>query len=277
MRHGSCRLCGRDSLLEDSHLVPAAVYRLLHSPVSPNPNPVFITSRGAVQTSRQTKTYLLCRRCEDIFSAEGEKHITPLLAKEDKSFPLFDLLIRVPPDLITEKATAYAAIRNPNIPVEALTHFALGIFWKASVHHWQGSKTENQIQLGPYEEKIRLFIREPRRVPFPENVALMISVLHPQNVTLLMNLPEKGPRGDGFRNFRFYVPGILFVLSVGKLVDREFCFQSNPLHPIFVSDFADQVNNISRRLYFGGKMQRASDQRFFRNSILLADRRKKKK
>jgi hypothetical protein len=276
MQQGLCKLCGKDSLLEDSHLVPAAVYRLLRSSISANPNPVFITARGAVQTSGQAKTYLLCRSCEDILSSEGERRVLPLLAREDKTFPLYDLLMKVSPDLITENVTAYAAARNPQIPVEALTHFALGIFWKASVHHWHGSKTENQIILGPYEQKIRSFIREPRKNPFPENVALMVAVLPPPNVTLLMNLPEQAPRGGGFRNFRFYIPGVQFVLGVGKNVETDTCFQTNPLHPIWVQDFSTAVNEIPRRLYFGGKAKRVLDERFFGTSFLRGSRRPKK-
>jgi hypothetical protein len=144
------------------------------------------------------------------------------------------------------------------------------------VHHWHGSKTENQIILGPYEEKIRSFVREPRKNTFPEHVALMVAVLPPQNVTLLMNLPEKAPKGHGFHNYRFYVPGIQFVLAVGKNVERETCFHSNPLHPIWVQDFSTAVNEIPRRLYHGGKEKRALEESFFGTSFLRGNRRPKK-
>ena len=263
MRRGSCKLCDRDTDLLDSHLIPAAIYKRLKSPTSPNPNPLLIRSGSAVQTSRQTKTYLLCGDCEKLLNENGERQVLPLLANIDQTFPLYDLVTKVAPDTATDEVTAYAAARNPDIPVSALAHFALGIFWKASVHHWHGSDEDPLIELGPYQKKLGRFVREPLDEYFPENVALMVCVLPPFNIPISLSLPIRAPAGDGFRNFRFYVPGIQFVFSVGKCVERETCFCTNPLHPVWVQDIASAVNEIPRRMFQRGKDKKVLDRRIF--------------
>jgi len=40
---------------------------------------------------------------------------------------------------------------KPEIDVEKLTHFALGIFWKAGVHSWKKNKN-----LGVYGQPLRI-------------------------------------------------------------------------------------------------------------------------
>jgi hypothetical protein len=183
--------------------------------------------------------------------------VLPLVAHVDKTFPLYDILTKVAPDCALPNIVAFAAARNPEIPVDALTHFAVGIFWKASVHHWMGDSSRTQIRLGPYEEKIRSYVLNPQDEPFPDNVTLMVLVLPPPKVPMLANHPMEGPRGEGFRNFRFYIPGIQFVLSVGKGVERDVCFKNNPLHPICIQDAADTVERDPNRMYLKVKEARA--------------------
>jgi len=45
---------------------------------------------------------------------------------------------------------------KPEIDVEKLTHFALGIFWKAGVHSWKKNKDEPMINLGVYGQPLRI-------------------------------------------------------------------------------------------------------------------------
>jgi hypothetical protein len=59
----------------------------------------------------------------------------------------------------------YLATQNPEIEVEKLTHFALGLFWKASVHSWRGDTTRPRIDLGPYSEEIRKWLRGQNAFP----------------------------------------------------------------------------------------------------------------
>src|SRR5580700_5536918 len=76
---GQCRLSGQTCSLIDSHFMPKALYRLFANASVDNPNPVVMTEKSSVQTSKQVTTPLLCNQCEAIFSSRGEswvmKHI----------------------------------------------------------------------------------------------------------------------------------------------------------------------------------------------------------
>jgi len=60
-----------------------------------------------------------------------------------------------------------------------------------------------------------------------------------------------GLRGVGTSHqFVFYVPGIIFVLQVGKEItdfERQLCFYSDPLHPIIVADIAKYIYGMVGR------------------------------
>lgn len=57
---GICALCQQESTLQDSHLMPKALYKLLLSPEMVNPHPTMISEDAILETSRQAKTFLLC-------------------------------------------------------------------------------------------------------------------------------------------------------------------------------------------------------------------------
>jgi hypothetical protein len=44
----------------------------------------------------------------------------------------------------------YFASSIPKVNVDAIAYFAASIFWRASVHDWNGSP--GQVSLGPFEE-----------------------------------------------------------------------------------------------------------------------------
>jgi hypothetical protein len=152
-----------------------------------------------------------------------------------------DRLCRLPCEVVDFTAgqdcdeAQYCTIQNPLIDADKIAHFAMGIFWKASVHSWRGSTDEPMIQLGPYSEKVRLYLKG--EAGFPSNMALA-AVLSPPDVAYIgFNNPEEMMR-DTYRNFMFVVPGIWFNLSVGKMVSSEaqsLCIASHPLRPIMIS------------------------------------------
>ena len=71
---GICKLCLQHRALIDSHLLPAALYKMSRWEGAPNPNPLLVSVRGSHQTSKQIKGYLLCHDCEQRFSKFGEKY-----------------------------------------------------------------------------------------------------------------------------------------------------------------------------------------------------------
>ena len=231
---GKCPLCQEQKTLIRSHLAPAALYKLCRTLES---EPVVVTANVVLQSSRQWEDHLLCEKCDNSFSQEGESWVLPLLAKPDGSFPFYDILVRCAPNVVEGDTALYAAAENPDIDVAKLTHFAMGIFWKASVHSWSGQKTEPLVDLGKYGEGVRRFLRAERC--FPEYMALLV-VVSPPPLNPTFNMPYRGSAKE-FDNFLFHVPGINFELSVGNLVSgdmKKACFAPNRLHPILLSDFS---------------------------------------
>lgn len=243
MTQGICKMCLEPKVLIRSHLIPAAVYKLCRTSDS---DPVRISSEVVMQTSRQTQDYLLCAKCDNSLSKHGESWLLPKLRTWDKGFPLYDIATAVPPDVVEGEGAGYAAKRNPQIDVEAITHFAIGIFWKASVHPWMKNRKEPRIDLGPYSDKLRQFLR--CEAAFPEHVTLTVGISSPGTKFSNALEPYRGSR-SGTRNYVFNVPGMQFVLTVGKTISREekqTCFYANPLHPIIVTDLGTPMMKLYR-------------------------------
>ena len=142
---------------------------------------------------------------------------------------------------------AYACSRNRKIGFCKLTNFAVGVFWKASVHSWRKNKGGPMIQLGKYGEEFRRFLVGKGR--FPKHATLVVGVSPPENAVIGFMMPHF--RGVSMcHQFVFYVPGIIFVLQVGKQIsdyERQLCFYSDPLHPIIVADLAKDIYGLVGR------------------------------
>jgi hypothetical protein len=235
---GLCPLCRTEKQIVSSHLIPRRVYEYCRTP---DKSPFALSDDFQGYTDRQTQDYLLCLDCEDDLNKGGEMWLLPLLAQYDGPFPFYDILTRFQPDIIDDKAEGYAAARNPEIPCDKLAHFALGVFWKASVHSWSGRKKYPMIELGPYREPVRAFLRS--EASFPTNVALTIGVLPAPVKLVAFEYPHKGGAGRWHR-FEFYLPGIKFVLAVGKSISdevRKNCFMTHRARPIVVMDFSPAI------------------------------------
>jgi hypothetical protein len=230
----NCPLCLRTTNVISSHLHPAAIYPLLRS--SEDASPIRVGDDLVMHTDRQMQDYLLCPACEDILNKGGETWTIPKLATMTKSFPLYDILIQRPAVGHDETWTMYFTAENPEIDVERLTHFAMGIFWKASVHSWKGGEKSPMIQLGPYSDEIRLWLRGESS--FPKNICLDVMLSRPERALIAITGPLESTR-KGWRTFFLYVPGIVFNLQVGKTIEPEMratCFHEDPTHPILVAD-----------------------------------------
>lgn len=244
MKTGICKFCLQEKPLVRSHLASRALYDLCRAPDS---EPVMVSQEVVMATSRQWQYPLLCQECDGSFSEKGEAWVLPLLATIEGAFPFYDILKKVPPHVNEDDVKGYSATRNPEIDVEKLAHFAMGVFWKASIHSWRGGTNEPQIELGPYREQIRTFLRG--ETTFPQRVALMVVVQRPPVTQISFNLPHQGPVTE-YHNFTFYVPGIMFALAVGKRIAsvKPFCFYSDSSHAIVLADVSDDIKGIFRAI-----------------------------
>ncbi len=241
-----CPLCLKTKDVVSSHLMPARMYEYCRPPGG---HAISISSALVIESDRQLQDYLLCRECEDSLNKGGEMWLLPLLSQYKGPFPFCDLLTKFPPDIIDGDAAAYAAVRNPEIHCDKLIHFSMGVFWKAAVHSWSGTRTETMIDLGIYAEAIRTFLRG--ETGFPDHAALTIGVLPPSAQQISFHNPYRGSNKK-WHNFLFYVSGIEFSLAVGKAVDatiRPDCFACHPAHPIVVVDFSPDIEGVLRKVW----------------------------
>lgn len=259
MPKGICKLCQQDKPLVLSHFMPRALYGYCRSGDS---SPIKVGHGVVIPTDRQTQDYLLCEVCEDVLNKGGETWLTPKLATMDRHFPFYDLLTRLPPDSVEDGAQVYFAAKNSEIEVDKIAHFAMGLFWKASVHSWTGDGQEPRIQLGPYSDSIRLWLLGDG--PFAAHINLAVIVSPPLRAQITFSDPREGVK-QGWRSYYSHVPGILFMMSAGKDVSPEmqwFCFHNNPGHPIAVSE--DITAHIERM--FAGAYNKSRKTRAFVNS-----------
>jgi hypothetical protein len=250
-----CPLCLQTKKIITSHLIPRAIYE---SCSTKDLDPVVITSDAIRHTSRQLQHPLLCSGCDNSLNRKGEDWLLPLLATDDGQFRFYDLLSAVPADIedAGSRVRVYGAARNQRIKINKLAHFALGIFWKASIHSWRGKEREPLIRLGTYREPLRVFLRG--EAGFPQEMALVVFVLPPPVTQISSCVPSLTSKTD-CHHYAFYVPGIQFLLLVGKQIpraDRRLCFVSNPLHPMIVSDFSASLLDHQRTLAASAKMSR---------------------
>ena len=121
-------------------------------------HPIVVGGGSVRATTDQLQDELLCQDCERILSE---------FCAVERSFPFYDLLYQQTPIDADADGDNFAAGTNPAIDVQKISHFALGIFWKASLHPWEFG----EISLGPYGETIRTWLRGESA--FPQNLASM--------------------------------------------------------------------------------------------------------
>ena len=99
----------------------------------------------------------------------------------------------------------------------------------------EGDTTDPRIDLGPYSEEIRKWLLGQNA--FPKYVYPIVVIEKPQKAQITMNDPYEGVR-QGWRTHFFHVPGMLFMIALGKTVDDSVRALSitNTGNPINVSD-----------------------------------------
>lgn len=152
----------------------------------------------------------------------------------------------VPKDILSSAAPrweingyrVYEAAALPAIRVDTLVYFALSVFWRAAVHTWKTPGGDVKIELGPYEEAIRLYLLDKSKFPVNVIVTIRVSNFH----QLLWPPTEK--RRPGFRMFTFGIPGLVFDMAAGAKIPTEFytiSTQPNPLKFVWMVQAQDDL------------------------------------
>jgi hypothetical protein len=142
--------------------------------------------------------------------------------------------------------SAYATAKNPEIDVSKLIHFAIGIYWKASVHSWGSGRNEPRINLGDSVEALRLYLLG--EADLPKNIALCISV-DSAPIRLLGMLDPYQSSNPHQKNFCFFIPGIFFQLVIGEKVQQELAanyINADPRSTVIVEEVSKVVRGIMR-------------------------------
>jgi hypothetical protein len=249
-RIGKCKLCLETKELRDSHLLPRSLYKTLRTTEVPNPNPIFLTSTRAGQTSKQLTDYVLCGHCEGLFNANGESWMMRQAAQSG-SFPLREAVKAAPSLFADATFSVHSCADIYRIDLNKILYFALSVFWRASVHTWRVQDREVRINLGPYTEPIRRFLR--RTGGFPHNTFLVVTVMPaPESAFVLIPPVRLLPRD--FHLFVFYIPGVQFLLCTGSRVPDHFkdaCIQHSPKHLIWFHE--DMTGTVAEKVLSNSK------------------------
>lgn len=207
---GICKLCLQNRDLQDSHLLPKALYRMSRFEGAPNPNPALLTPDGIVQTSKQIKDYLLCKSCEELFSKNGERYALSQVNR-DGNFALLRTLRANAPKSSLLGFTYYDGAAIPSINKVKLAYFAVSVFWRAGVHVWQPRKLPTpMIDLIQYKEPIRQYLLG--LAPFPKNMAILLYVCSDMFSQRVFYEPSSGNPNDK-TTWTFQVRGLNFFLA----------------------------------------------------------------
>jgi hypothetical protein len=147
--------------------------KLLRNPGGSVSNPVLVTAKVTMSTSKQVRDYLLCRLCEQRLNRLGENYVLRQMQHIGK-FPLLDRL-RVSPAIdfsIKEGIYAGAAV---GLDIEKLAYFALSVVWRSAVHTWHSPDGHaiHSANLGAYQEPIRKYLIG--KGPFPKDVTVLVT------------------------------------------------------------------------------------------------------
>ena len=250
--------------------MPAAIYLYLRTAEH---KPIVVGDGALIPSDRQLQDHLLCQECEDILNDGGETWVIDKLARIEKTFPLYDLITAAPPAHELERTRIYYASNTPEVKVDKLVHFGMGLFWKAAVHSWKGGEASPRIELGKYAEPLRTWLRGESA--FPAHMYLIVGIAPPESAQMIMFPPYEGEK-SGWHVFFTYVPGILFMLNVGRTVDEPrqwLCTWNNSDHPITISE--GLLNNLKKasESSFRGARQTNS---FFRAMDKIAEEKGEK-
>jgi hypothetical protein len=220
MNVDKCKLCLRENQeLQASHLIPAAMYERVCESGAKNPNPVILTRKRVVQSSRQITTYLLCRECEQRFSKNGEEWMTGQVLDGKKDFPLLDRLKEGAPFRVGAAYEAYSGTAV-GVDTEKLAYFGLSVLWRASVAKWWISSTETTaIDLGEHQEPIRRFLLG--ETGFPHDVLAIATVCTDFDSQGCFYPPCAVPQNP-FRAYSLLTLGVSFRFFMGADVPPEF-------------------------------------------------------
>jgi hypothetical protein len=214
VKRGICKLCLFAKDLQDSHLMPAGIYKRTRTPGAKSPHRLAVTNKGIRRTSEQIRDYVLCADCESRFDRGGENYVMRLVSTKTR-FPLLEKLEKAPLFSLGKDWKAYAEADTPDVDRDVIAYFALSVFWRASVHRWNwGDGRTVSIDLGKmYNETIRQYLLG---APFPQHVHLFVVACTDKTTQDVFFMPTFNTRLGAGRQYSFGARGLGVMLHIGK-------------------------------------------------------------
>jgi hypothetical protein len=242
--------------LLNSHLMPAALYKIVRDERFKVAHPVHVTRDVTVHSPRQVSDYLLCTDCEGRFEQGGETWVIPRCWRNNTTFPLRTSLMKAQPVPTVEAGVAiYEGARVLDVDVDQLAYFAASVFWRAAAHRWAIHKqTVPQLKLAAYEERLRQYLLGGS-FPLDAVLAVFIGYGMEEMRNAIITFPYLSGRDKGWRRYTFTIPGVTFWLFVGRAIPREIqrlCCVRSPKRFLFSSDQVDKANAQMNRVVFAG-------------------------
>jgi hypothetical protein len=175
----------------------------------------------AFSSSKPLVDYVLCEDCERRMRDRGEDWVLKNCLQADYTFKLRDAIAEARPVCEASGQEFYATAPMLDIDSDKLHYFALSVLWRSSVHAWKcrGRRGDVRLELGPYEEPLRLFLLD--NGGFPDNSALIVRLLTMKDDRLKMIWLPETTKGAGFHSHQFAVPGLAFSFLVGGRIPPD--------------------------------------------------------
>jgi hypothetical protein len=194
----------------ESHLLPKALYKLARDVSRANPNPVTIARGRALISSEQIREPFLCRDCDNRFSRFGERYVIGHCRRGYK-FALREALESARPVIEETRFKVYEVSGLLRGNEQQFLYFAASVFWRAAAREWRGIE---RISLGArYQEQFRQYLLD--KAAFPADARLFVHVSRTDALGATSTVPCSS-RARGYRRHSFCIPGIAFILFVGR-------------------------------------------------------------
>jgi len=228
-----CALCLQEAELRRSHLIPRGLILDLRVPELSNPNPIVSMPEETGPRQEQIVAPLLCGSCEHRFSVNGEKWVLENGYRMKGPSRLYQTLNNAKPLPEYASETVYAGADLPALDMDKLAYFGASIFWRASRGVWSlAGKRQHFLELGRYAEPLRQFLLGEGE--FPPDMALLGFIFRTPEPLPIVSLPSGELISEGGKSFHkhtFDIPGLAYVLCVGRHVPkwiRELCMIRSP-------------------------------------------------
>lgn len=208
MEIGICKLCLQEKNLQNSHMMPAALYG--------NRKKEFevITLSGTVKTTTQMRQPLLCHECEQRFNKGVESHVLNMISlKTKKVFPLRDRMrVSYPRDSDPSSSRFYGP--DFGLDMDQFAYFAMSVVWRAVAVQWlmQDGNLTQEVNLGAFQENMRRYLLGETLLP--PDMAIIVAVCSDDESRKHFFHPT-GFVEAGCINFQFLARGVFFRVMMG--------------------------------------------------------------